>query len=117
MGIDNDAKLVVGWFLDSNKIRERLDGLTTCEDCLRKIECPEGWQIVSSSPFFDSPSEYHTIAVSAVIPESQGESSAPGSALLQILSDETFLETGLKFALTLGANERPVQVMALPHIW
>lgn len=132
MGIDYDAKLVFGWILDNKQVQDKLAKLKDdsccgrerclCEDCLaeRLPACPEGWQFVSCSPYFDCGYSDVTIALGAVFCQKSDwcqSRHVDQEQLLAILNNEALLESGLKYALSLGSSREPAKLMALPHIY
>lgn len=134
MGIDYDSKLVIGWLVDNEKVREQLAAKDTvscsegclCSNCVETLDIPEGWKLVVTSPYFDSEWAEHIVAVSAKFEcdDSRCEClyhgmSVPADVVIPVLSNTALLEAGFSFAVTLGADKRKTHplIISLPHIW
>lgn len=140
MGIDYDSHLIVGWVVNGDMVRrsilesgkpncctpsspDRVDDkedqkACVCSYCIKScLSIPEGWQVISSYPYFDcDPSEY-VLALSLDGISPSGMTKA--SVLKELLSDDELISRGREWALTHGSTEAEldVQIFSLAHIW
>jgi hypothetical protein len=132
MGVDYDSILAIGWFVDAKIIQkiladtaaESCGGGCLCKYCVKTLDIPEGWEIVTASPYFDSEWVDHRVALSAKFDCGDGDymyhgMSIPGTVVMSVLSSTTLLEAGFSFAVKLGADKAKStpSVLSLPHIW
>lgn len=76
MGIDIDSKLIIGWLVDVEKLREWREELKLeeccsrnsymCECDLSRIELPDKFTLTFTSPYFDCDYKYKRIFLSYI---------------------------------------------------
>lgn len=127
--MDYDSKLAIGWLVDAKNIQKRLadtnaescGGGCLCKYCVETLDIPEGWEIVTASPYMDSEWVDHRVALSAKFDggDMYHGMSISGTEVMSVFSNATLLEAGFSFAVKLGANNAKFipSVLSLPHIW
>jgi hypothetical protein len=133
MGVDNDARLVVGWLLPWENLKRWLleRGQRGCsgndDDCCGHYDCwmvelPAGWRLDSASPYFDCPPEEHQHYLSldgirggdygtqhtATLNELQAALARPETVQAAALARDMGVRS---------ASPNTVEIWALPHIW
>lgn len=136
MGIDYDAKLIIGWELDHEKLREwkkelgmeiccsKQGYICDCDDFSDKL--PEKFLLVRANPYFDCPYEYKRVFLTYFINSNiridetkffyDHNSQFDIEKISKILEDRDAFENAREFAEKMGGEGKP-QVMAVPHIF
>jgi len=128
MGIDNDARLVVGWLLPWHDLKQWLlaKGEHGCSkdegDCCAHCECwdvelPAGWRLDSASPHFDCPCEEHQHYLSLAKIRAQKTTTLHD---VQAALGRPETTQAAELARAMGARRASAKTAAfwaLPHIW
>jgi hypothetical protein len=132
MGVNNDARLVVGWQLPWHKLEPWLlaQGQRGCgaaggaccahPDCWDVAAVPDGWYLGAASPHYDCPCDEYCFYLS-LRGLSKGifeQTAAWNDVQAMLARPETQVAAAL--ARDMGAREaspNTVQLVALPHVW
>ena len=118
MGIDNDAKLVVGWTLIQEDMKRwaKAKGFSLSDGIFSFEDWDLGttdWFIGYASPYFDCPAEEYDFFLSMKFSSKE----IPFERFPDLLNPKKIAQ-GRKLATEFGVSkEEPLFIFALPHIW